>query len=143
ALQDMMAWAEKGVAPPPSTVFTIKNGQVIPADTAAERHGLQPVMTLTVNGTERATVGVNQPVNVVSKVEMPPGTGKVIPQYTWTVTRDGGEKPQTLASASPLTFPEPGTYVIKLEVNGQRDGLSAPDNQTLLHNFKEVRVVVQ
>ena len=38
---------------------------------------------------------------------------------------------------------KPGTYVVRLTVNGQRDGLVNPPNQTLLQNWKEVRVVVQ
>src|SRR6185503_8261320 len=74
SLQDMMAWVEKGIAPPPSTSYTIRNGQVIPPDVAAARHGLQPVMRLTANGVARATAGVNQPVNLQGKLEMPPNT---------------------------------------------------------------------
>ena len=42
-----------------------------------------------------------------------------------------------------VTFDKPGTYVVKLTVNGQRDGLVSPPNRTLVRNFKEVRVVVQ
>ena len=54
SMQDLMAWAEKGIVPPPSTRYTIRNGQVIPALLAADRHGLQPVMDLKVNGGTRA-----------------------------------------------------------------------------------------
>jgi hypothetical protein len=145
---DLMAWVEKGIAPPPSSRYTIKNGQVILAPTAAERHGLQPVMSLTANGGARALVGVNQPVNLVAKLEMPPKTGKIV-QYSWTVA-DTAEaptnvaKPQTLVNVNRmLTFDKPGTYVVRLTVNGQRDGLVDPADQTLLQNFKEVRVVAQ
>ena len=173
AMQDMMAWAEKGIAPPPSTSYMIKNGQVVPPDDAAERHGLQPVMNFTANGVERATVGVNQPVDLASRIEMPPATGLIV-QYGWTITdlasvpppgqggRGGGalpgsgiaattanpmtdvDKPQTLVNVNrKITFDKPGTYVVRLAVKGQRDGLLAPANQTLLQNYKEVRVVVQ
>jgi hypothetical protein len=148
SMQDMMAWVEKGIAPPPSTAYTIRNGQVIPPDNAADRHGLQPVMNLTANDVARATVGVNQPVNLAAKLEMPPKTGQIV-QYDWTI--DGNADPATVVDTpQPLvnvnrsiTFPAPGTYVVRLSVNGQRDGLVAPANQTLLENFKEVRVVVQ
>jgi hypothetical protein len=47
---------------------------------------------------------------------------------------------------SPTTFQQndkPGIYVVRLTVNGQRDGLLNPADQTLLENFKEIRVVVQ
>jgi hypothetical protein len=148
SMQDLMAWAEKGIAPPPSTNYTIRNGQVIPPDNAAERGGLQPVMNLTANGVARATVGVNQPVNLASKIEMPPNTGQVV-QYNWTIDGKADpmtvvDKPQPLVNANrTISFPAPGTYVVRLTVNGQRDGLVNPANQTLLQNFKEVRVVVQ
>jgi len=139
---------EKGVAPPPSTSYTIRNGQVISAATAAERHGLQPVMTLTANGAARATVGVNQPVSLASKIEMPPNTGQVV-SYNWTVA--GTADPATTVDRPlpqldvnrTISFDKPGTYVVRLTVNGQRDGQAAPANQTLVQNFKEVRVVAQ
>jgi hypothetical protein len=148
SIQDLMAWAEKGIAPPPSTSYVIRNGQVIPATQAADRHGLQPVMSLTANDLARAMVGVNQPVNLVSKIEMPPATGKIV-QYSWTIAGTADpmtvvDKPQPLVNVNrTITFDKPGTYVVRLTVNGQRDGLVAPANQTLLQNFKEVRVVVQ
>jgi hypothetical protein len=147
-MQDLMAWVEKGITPPPSTSYTIRNGQVIPAREAAERHGLQPVMNLTANGGARATVGVNQPVDLVAKLEMPPKTGQIV-QYNWTIagTADPmtvAAKPQPLVKVSrTITFDKPGTYVVRLTVNGQRDGLLNPANQTLMENFREVRVVVQ
>ena len=148
SMQDLMAWAEKGVVPPPSTRYTISNGQVIPAARAAERHGLQPVMSLSANGVPRANVGVNQPVKLVATLEMPPRTGRIV-QYNWTIG-DKTDAPTVIAKPQPLvqtertvTFAVPGTYVVRLSVNGQRDGLVAPADQTLLQNYKEVRVVVQ
>ena len=148
SIQDLMAWVEQGIAPPPSTRYTIRNGQVIAAEKAADRHGLQPVMNLTANGGARAVVGVNQPVNLVATLEMPPKTGQIV-QYNWTIagTADAPTivaKPQPLVNVDrTITFAAPGTYVVRLTVNGQRDGLVAPANRTLLQNFKEVRVVVE
>lgn len=84
SVQDLVAWAEKGVAPPLSTRYTIEDGQVIAAPRAADPHGLQPVMSLAVNGGSRALVGVGQPVNFVVTMEMPPKTGQIV-QYDWTV----------------------------------------------------------
>jgi hypothetical protein len=148
SMQDLMAWAEQGIAPPPSTSYTIKNGQVIPPDNAADRHGLQPVMDLTANGVARAMVGINQPVNLAARLEMPPKTGQIV-QYSWTIDGKADpmtivDKPQPLVNVNrTISFAAPGTYVVRLTVNGQRDGLLAPANQTLMQNFKEVRVVVQ
>jgi hypothetical protein len=148
SMQDMMAWVERGITPPPSTSYTIRNGQLVPPNNAAERHGLQPVMSLTANGVSRATVGINQPVSLAAKVEMPPKTGQVV-QYNWTVQGTADpmtvlDKPQPLVNVNrTISFDKPGTYVVRLTVNGQRDGLVAPSNLTLLNNFQEVRVVVQ
>ena len=148
SLIDLMAWAERGVAPPPSTRYAIRNGQVIAAADAAGRGGLQPVMTLAANGGDRAVVGANQPVNLVAKLEMPPKTGQIV-QYNWTVAGTA-DAPTTVAPAQAsvdvsrtATFPKPGSYVVRLSVNGQRDGLAAPADQTLLQNYKDVRVIVE
>ena len=148
SIQDLMAWAEKGTVPPPSTRYTIRNGQVIPAPRAADRHGLQPVMNLTANGARRAAVGVNQPVTLAAKLEMPPKAGQIV-QYGWTIAGTADpmtvlDKPRALVDVNrTVTFDKPGTYIVRLTVNGQRNGLVNPANQTLLNNFKEVRVVVQ
>jgi hypothetical protein len=70
-------------------------------------------------------------------------------EYNWTIA-DTAEAPTNVAKPKPLlnvkrtlTFDKPGTYVVKLTVNGQRDGLVDPADETLLENFKEIRVVVQ
>ena len=95
-----------------------------------------------------AVAGVNQPVTLASRVEMPPKTGQIV-KYNWTVAGKPDpetivDKPQPLVNVNrTITFDKPGTYVIRLTVNGQRDGQVAPANQTLLQNWKEVQVVVQ
>jgi hypothetical protein len=104
-------------------------------------------MSLTANGTSRTTVGVNQRVALSAKLEMPPKTGQIV-QYTWTVAGKADAatvvKPQPLVEVNrTITFDKPGTYVVRLTVNGQRDGLLNPANQTLMQNWQEVRVVVQ
>ena len=54
ALRDLSAWVEKGIAPPATTNYKIEDGQVIVPATAAERKGIQPVVTLKANGGERS-----------------------------------------------------------------------------------------
>ncbi|MDG2005209.1 MAG: PKD domain-containing protein [Novosphingobium sp.] len=149
AVIDLMAWAEQGIEPPPSSRYTIDNGQVILAPEAADRHGLQPVINFTANGGVRAVVGVNQPVELVARLEMPPAAGKIT-QFHWTVGSINDEAATILSTPQVLhnvkrtvSFATPGTYVVRLHVNGQRDGHVAPSNQTLAQNFKDVRVVVQ
>lgn len=147
SIQDLMAWAERGFVPPPSTRYSIRNGQVIPAAKAADRYGLQPVMSFTVNGASRAAVRVGEPVALTGELEMPPKAGQIV-QYKWSV--DGKDDAPSVVPPQPqvsvkrtISFDKPGTYVVRLTVNGQRDGLLDPPNQTLMQNFKEVQVVVQ
>ncbi|MCK9562943.1 MAG: PKD domain-containing protein [Bacteroidales bacterium] len=148
SIQDFMAWAEQGIAPPLSTQYTIDNGQVIAAPQAADRHGLQPVMHLAADGGARAVVGINEPVNLAARLEMPPDTGSIV-QYSWTID-DTAETPVNLAEPQPevsvnrtVTFNKPGTYTVRLTVHGQRDGQLDPPNRTLVRNYKDIRVVVQ
>lgn len=148
ALIDMMAWAEKGVAPKPSSqwAFELPLTQVILSPEAAVRKGLQPVVNITVNGSDHAKVDVDQPVNLVARLEMPPATGKIV-QYDWTYSTVTDatilSKPlQKVDVARTVSFTAPGNYIIRLTANGQRDGLVDPDNQTLAQNYGEVRVIV-
>jgi hypothetical protein len=148
ALIDMMAWAEKGVAPKPSSrwSFELPNTQVILSRDAVTRKGLQPLVEVTVNGSDHAAVNVDQPVKLVAKLEMPPMTGQIV-QYNWTYGTATDEtilsKPmQRVDITRTVSFTAPGDYIIRLAVNGQRRGLVDPADQTLAQNFKEVRVVV-
>ncbi len=148
ALIDMMAWAEKGVAPKPSSQwsFELPSTQVILSSDAARRKGLQPVIRVAVNGSDRARVDVNQTVQLVAKLEMPPTTGRIV-QYDWTygtaIDTTVLPKPmQRVEITRTVSFTTPGDYIIRLTANGQRHGLVDPADQTLTRNFKEVRVTV-
>lgn len=148
ALIDMMAWAEEGIAPKPSSrwKFELPRTQVILSPDAVERQGLQPVVNVTVNGGDHATVGVDQPVNLVATLAMPPATGKIV-QYNWTygTATDATVLPrplQQVAVKRTVSFTAPGNYVIRLTANGQREGLVNPADQTLAQNYNEVRVTV-
>ncbi|MEJ6009570.1 PKD domain-containing protein [Novosphingobium aquae] len=148
SIQDLMAWAEKGIAPPKSTAYAIRNGQVIPPDDAAARGGLQPVMDLKVNGGTRAKAAAGQPVTLRASFAMPPKTGMIV-QYGWSIEGKADvpnvlAKPQVSSSASrTISFDKPGIYTVRLTVSGQRDGLINPANMALPQNWQEVKVVVE
>ncbi len=174
SLMDMIAWVEEGVAPPASTVYSVEQGQVIAAATAAERRGLQPVMHYTANGGSRAVVAVNEPVKLAARLEMPPNTGRIV-RYGWSMTsadaavtavekprETGGvekyssaladdnalltvlEQPRQVVEVErKVSFAQAGTYLVRLTVDGQRDGLANPADRTLLQNFRDVQVVVR
>jgi len=152
ALLDLADWVERGVAPRPSTRYRIDSmNQVVVPTTAKERGGLQPLVHLSANGKDRAEVGVNQPIKLVGKIEMPPGAGKIV-EYDYYV---GGSdytfepatklaKPQTRVSLTrTISFPNPGEYVITLRTAGQRDGKGDASGTTPLINCDRVRVVVR
>jgi hypothetical protein len=151
ALRDLSAWVEKGVPPPPSTNYKIAaDNQVVVPATAAERKGVQPVVTLKVNGQARADVTVGQLVSFSGVVEVPTDTGKVV-EAEWDF-EGVGDYPvagqlQTDPSGTRATvtathsFSKPGTYIPALRAASQRQ----PDGTTYarIENLARVRVVVK
>jgi hypothetical protein len=149
ALLDLAAWAERGIAPPASTAYEIQDGQVHVPERAADRRGLQPVVTLTVNGRDRADVAVGEEVQLVGLVEVPPGTGTVV-AAEWDVDGSGEYAVQddTLDGSASLctvrattAFAEPGTYFPVLRVSAQRTDLVGSAHARV-PNLARVRVVV-
>lgn len=149
ALRDVAAWAENGTPPLASTNYTIEDGAVIVPDTARERRGIQPVVTLRVNGAERADVRVGQPVTLTARIEVPPGAGSII-DAQWDFDGSGAFATRSQvrrgARNADLTmthaFTAPGTYFPVIRATSQRDG----DRDTpygRLYNLGRVRVVVE
>jgi len=150
ALEDLVNWVEKGMPPAPSTRFSVdEHNQVSIPTPASKRGGIQPVVTLSVNGEDHATVGVNQAVKLTGKIETPPNTGTVL-QYDWYLG-DGPVKyetptvlqvPQELVNVSrTVSFPKAGTYELTLRATAQRVGNS--DYWTNLQNLARVQIVVR
>jgi len=152
AILDMAAWVEQGVPPPPSSRYKRDpQNQVVLSQQAEARFGLQPVIRLTANGSSRATVGVNQNVDLNATFDVPPGGGKIV-RYAWYL---GGkdykfedavtvEKPTAgFTVQRTISFPAPGEYAITLRGDGQRDGDKSSTNMTPLENLARVRIVVQ
>jgi hypothetical protein len=84
ALRDVAAWAERGVAPPADTTYSIDaDNQVQVPPTAAERRGIQPVVDLRVGGTKRIEVAAGETLEFVGTAETPPGAGEVV-CASWT-----------------------------------------------------------
>lgn len=149
-LLDLADWAEKGIAPRPSTRYVIDrmNQVTVPALSVA-RGGHQPTVALTANGGDRTEVAVNQVVSLLGRSEMPPGPGKVV-QYDWYLGTPDAKfepaiklaKPQAKVSVRrTVRFPVPGEYVVTFRATGQRDG--EQDSTTPLYNIDRVRVIVR
>jgi hypothetical protein len=79
AIRDVVRWAEEGVAPAASiTYHYADDNALVLAPTAKERRGIQPVVTLAVNGGVRAEVRAGTPVTLTASAEVPAGSGTIV-----------------------------------------------------------------
>lgn len=150
ALLDLSAWVERGVNPPISTNYDVADGQVIVPSKAVERKGIQPVITLTANGGERAEVSVGETVYFKAEIEVPPNTGKIV-SAQWDFEGDATfpmdtainysnvEGTQAVVEAA-YSFTKSGTFFPVLRAASNREGGS--DFYTQILNLCRVRVVV-
>ena len=152
ALRDLASWVERGIAPPPSTAYELVDGQVHVPATAMARRGIQPVVTLTANGGERAEVAMGETVHFSAHAEVPPMAGTII-AAAWDFEGTGdfpivvpidNEASSYAAKtiAASYAFSAPGTYFPALRVTSHRFGeIDNPHGR--IHNLGRVRVVVQ
>jgi hypothetical protein len=150
ALRDLATWVEKGQAPPESTTYKIVDGQVVVPGTAAERKGVQPVITVKANGQARADAAVGQPVTLTAAIDLPPQAGRIVlaewdfdgsDSYPVKVDLDTKQSP-SLNVKLLHSFDKPGTYFVTLRAASQRDG----DGHTpfaRVQNLGRARVVVR
>jgi hypothetical protein len=150
SLHDLVAWVEHGVKPLGSHGVTIEPGGplVFPA-TAAERGGIQPVVTALANGGTRTEVAAGGTVRLSVEAEVPVGAGTII-GIAWDFDGrgafpysapdvDGTEVAMT--SSVDHSFTEAGTYFPAVKVTAHRDGdLGAVGRR--IENIARVRVIV-
>ncbi len=155
ALRDVSAWAEQGMAPPEETAYQLEKGQVLVSNTAVERRGIQPVVTVLANGDVRVDVKVGQPVTFMATIEAPPQSGSVV-SAEWDfeagpelVAGEAGRFPiseeftpaRRVSLTRDHTFTLPGTYFPALRARSHRDG-DASARFAQISNLGRVRVVV-
>jgi hypothetical protein len=147
-LRDLAMWCEQGVRPPETQYKVVDTQLKLPA-TARERGGIQPVVTLKVNGGVRADVPANTPVKFAATIDVPPNAGKVV-AVEWNFEGSGGDAqskemlrtPQSTAHvSSEHGYVKPGTYFAILRVFSQRQG-DGGTPYALVQNIARVRVVV-
>ena len=135
---------------PASTSYEYVDGQVrLPAD-AASRGGVQPVVSVTANGGELATVAVGEPVTLSVQAEAPAAGGTII-AVQWDFDGKGAypySEPSVDGSATSVTlstthaYSEPGTYFATALVASHRDG-DVDAKHRRLQNLASARVVVR
>lgn len=149
AVFDLIAWCEDGVAPPPDTSFSVDDGRIVLPELAAERGGIQPIVSATANGAESATVAAGSRVELRVVAEAPEGTGTIVAAEwdfdgtgRWPFRHaevDGGRSRIELAVAH--TFDVPGTYFPAVRVSSHREGRLDTATRTV-PNLARVRVDV-
>ncbi|HEX7853687.1 MAG TPA: hypothetical protein VF503_08345 [Sphingobium sp.] len=149
ALRDVALWVEKGVPPAPTTGYRYDNGQIVVASNTAERHGIQPIVTLKANGGERADVSVGKPVVFSGTITVPEGAGTVIAAEwdfdgagTFPVSSAVVKGARTVTVSMTHQFTKPGTYFPALRGISQRQGDRATP-YARIQNLGRVRVVVR
>lgn len=149
SLRDLVGWAERGEAPPESSRYTVREGQVQLLSKASDRRGIQPVIDLTVNGSKRIDVAVNQPVEFSGRIEVPPSAGKVVSTGWWfgedkpALDQTPVTDPKSVVELKPThAYTKPGTYFVTLFASSQREG-EAGAASTVVQNLDRVRVVVR
>ncbi len=152
ALRDLSDWVEKGKVPPPSTTYKMVDSQVVVPPAAAERKGIQPVVSVTANGGARAEVAVGEPVEFVGVIEVPPGTGTVV-GAEWDF-EGAGDFPvaenfdfsnnsfSRMVVKATYAFSKPGTYFPVLRGSSHRHG-DFKAKFARIPNIGRVRVVVK
>jgi hypothetical protein len=147
ALRDVAAWVERGIPPPDSTTYELIEGQVKVPLAAAARKSIQPVVTLAVNGCERAEVRVGGSVEFRAVAEAPPGAGSIV-LAEWDFDGQGAypERAEVtpadkLTLTATHTFTATGTYFPALRVALNRDG-NTKTPYALARNLARVCVVV-
>ena len=149
-MADLVAWVEQGVEPPPSTNYEWSDdGRLSLAPTADERGGLQAVVELTVQGRDRARVGVGDEVQFELSATMATGRGSVV-AIEWDFDGSGqfavtetalGEPTTAVMTTRAHVFGEAGVYFPVARVWSQRE----PGRQGELFrvaNLGRVRIVV-
>ncbi len=147
SLVDLCDWAEKGIVPA-GTTYAFADGRVTLPATASERGGIQPVISMTANGSARADVKVNGPVTLELDAAVPPAGGTII-AVEWSVDGSAefaaepgidGQK-RSLKLSKTHRYAKPGVYFATARVTSHRDGEVGAQFRRLV-NVASARVVV-
>jgi Tannase and feruloyl esterase/PKD domain len=148
-LADLARWVEEGVAPA-STAYQYADGQVRLPATASERGGVQPVVAVSANGGELASVSAGEPVTLSVRAEAPEAGGTII-SVQWDFDGKGAfphshDSVDGSGTSVDLTtthvYDAPGTYFATALVTSHRDG-DVTAKYRRLQNLASARVVVR
>jgi hypothetical protein len=149
AVQDLIAWVERGVAPPDDTCFEYDDGRMTLAPSAPERRGIQPVVAASANGGAAVSVVAGDAVTLAVAAEVPPRAGTIV-RVEWDFDGSGtwpfrdasidGQSSVVVAAVEHV-FARPGTYFPSVRVTAHRGG-DVDARHGLVPNLARVRVDV-
>ncbi|MCU1345472.1 MAG: hypothetical protein JWL70_1738, partial [Acidimicrobiia bacterium] len=146
-LADLADWVERGIEPA-GTNYELKDGNIVLPTTAAERQGIQPVVTVTANGAARAEVRVGEEVTLAVVAEVPPGAGTIV-GVQWDFDGSGTYPESSKVDGTSATaalsishrYDRPGTYFATAMVEAHRNGdVNATSRR--IPNVASARIVV-
>lgn len=146
ALLDVSAWVERDIAPPASTRYEVQGGQIIVAESAEDRNGIQPVVNF---DKDRHVVKRGQKMTLEAVIELPKGSGRVV-SVEWDtrgtgkfVEGDFGEtRGSILKVQRDFRFCSEGTFFPNVRVATQRNG-HGDSPYIRVYNLGRTRVVVE
>ena len=149
AILDVLDWAQYGIAPAGSTNYKVSDGQIIVAEKADERLGIQPVITLTANGNEYIKIKTGETVEFNAIIDLPPNSGSVT-KVEWSFEHEtdfpyhsnGIEYTESRCTAKAShTYTKDGTYFAVVKVSVNRNG-DEKNNFTQVKNLSRARIIV-
>jgi len=149
AVRDVIAWVEHGIEPTRSNYQrTASNAIELPQD--ASRGGLQPVVSLRVNGALRADVSAGETVELAITAEAPAGTGTITRveidpegRGVWTAWDEPLKAGATRVRLKRIQrYATGGTWFPSIRVTTHRSG-DAQAKFCQVQNLGRARVVVQ
>jgi len=145
----MVAWIERNEQPPEDTEYTFDrcHNHVSLAPTAAERRGIQPVVTATANGGVRADVKAGDEVQLAATSEVPRGVGGIVELAwdfegtgEWSAVPLGGGLTSSVSEQAAHRYEAPGVYFPSFRVVSHLQGDRA-DPYGRIMNVGRCRVV--
>ncbi|KAK2766323.1 pkd domain containing protein [Colletotrichum kahawae] len=131
AMRSLSAWVEDGIQPPASTSYRIQDSQVILSGKADERHGIQPIVELSMNSSVTGNIQRGTEVSFTMRAVAPDGAGKII-IVEWDFLGEKtfesihfGEPNRIVDMTVSYAYEKPGTYLCVVKVTAQREGNSS------------------
>ncbi|WP_254190696.1 hypothetical protein [Nocardia noduli] len=148
ALQQLADWVERDIPPAPNTEYTVVDGQVRVPERAADRHGVQPVVRVGVDGGARADIDAGAEVSIEVEAATPEKHATLV-RAQWDLDGDGVfELDELLEPADAVvlrrrhTYTTPGTRFVTVRISAQRDA-DGSTSFARIDNLARARVVVR